>query len=55
MPSLSSTQAVRVQFRYGGSGTETDSCKSGSYNDRDDLVFDVDSLGKNVRRRIDRI
>lgn len=31
-------QAVRVQFRYGGSiGT----CTSGSYNDRDDIVFAV--------------
>jgi len=33
-----SEQAVRVQFRYGGSiGT----CTSGSYNDHDDLVFSV--------------
>jgi len=32
------TQAVRVQFRYGGSvGT----CTPGNYNDRDDLVFSV--------------
>jgi leucyl aminopeptidase len=32
------TQAVRAQFRYGGSaGT----CSSGSYNDRDDLIFAV--------------
>jgi bacterial leucyl aminopeptidase len=31
-------QAVRAQFRYGGSaGT----CTSGSYNDRDDLIFAV--------------
>jgi hypothetical protein len=32
------TQAVRVQFRYGGS---VDYCSSGGYNDRDDLVFAV--------------
>jgi leucyl aminopeptidase len=32
------TQAVRGQFRYlGTAGT----CTSGSYNDRDDLVFGV--------------
>jgi hypothetical protein len=34
-------QAVRVQFRYGGS---IGSCTSGSYNDRDDLVFAVVSV-----------
>lgn len=32
------TQAVRVQFRYGGN---IGSCTSGSYNDRDDVVFAV--------------
>ncbi|MBJ6764189.1 endopeptidase [Myxococcaceae bacterium JPH2] len=31
--------AVRAQFRYGG--TATSACVSGSYNDRDDLVFNV--------------
>jgi hypothetical protein len=31
-------QAVRVQFRYGGSISK---CSSGSYNDRDDVVFTV--------------
>lgn len=34
----SSTQAVRVQFRYGGSAVP---CSSGGYNDRDDVVFAV--------------
>ena len=33
-----SSQAVRVQFRYGGS---IGSCSSGGYNDRDDIVFTV--------------
>ena len=34
------TQAVRVQFRFGGTVT---TCTYGSYNDRDDLVFTVSS------------
>ena len=33
---FSSAQAIRAQFRYGGSATP---CVAGSYNDRDDLVF----------------
>jgi hypothetical protein len=35
-----SQQVVRGQFRYGGSAS---TCTSGSYNDRDDLVFGVGS------------
>ncbi len=34
-------QAVRAQFRYQGSAS---ACTSGSYNDRDDLVFAVSSV-----------
>ncbi|MBI3182495.1 MAG: hypothetical protein HYZ28_10150 [Myxococcales bacterium] len=33
------TQAIRAQFRYGGSASP---CYYGSYNDRDDLLFAVD-------------
>ncbi len=33
-----SLQAIRAQFRYGGTASP---CTSGSYNDRDDLVFAV--------------
>ncbi|MCY1014978.1 endopeptidase [Pyxidicoccus sp. MSG2] len=33
------THAIRAQFRYGG--TASSACVSGSYNDRDDLVFGV--------------
>ena len=33
-----SLQAVRAQFRYGGSASP---CTAGAYNDRDDLVFAV--------------
>ena len=36
-----STQAVRVQFSYGADGGNVDTCISGLYNDRDDLVFTV--------------
>ena len=39
---VGSKQAVRVQFRYGGS---VGSCSSGGYNDRDDLVFTVGGGG----------
>lgn len=35
------TQAVRVQFRFGG---QIGTCTYGSYNDRDDLVFTVNSI-----------
>jgi hypothetical protein len=38
-------QAVRAQFRYQGSAS---ACTSGSYNDRDDLVFAVDSPPETV-------
>jgi hypothetical protein len=38
LPTGGSLQAVRAQFRYQGSAS---SCTSGSYNDRDDLVFAV--------------
>ncbi|MDC0710891.1 endopeptidase [Stigmatella sp. ncwal1] len=37
--SATGQQAVRAQFRYGG--TASSACVSGSYNDRDDLVFAV--------------
>ncbi len=40
LPSGSSLQAVRAVFRYQGSAG---ACVSGSYNDRDDLVFAVDA------------
>jgi len=36
-------QAVRGNFRYGGA---VGSCSTGSYDDRDDLVFPVDSNGQ---------
>jgi hypothetical protein len=35
---LTGAQAVRAQIRYGGTAS---ACTSGSYNDRDDLVFTV--------------
>jgi leucyl aminopeptidase len=38
LPTGSTLQAVRAQFRYQGSAS---SCTSGSYNDHDDLVFAV--------------
>jgi subtilisin family serine protease/PKD repeat protein len=37
-------QAVRGAFRYGG--TAASSCTTGSYDDRDDLVFPVDNNGQ---------
>ena len=37
--STAGTHAVRAQFRYGG--TASSACVSGSYNDRDDVVFGV--------------
>ncbi len=40
LPSGSSLQAVRAVFRYQGSAG---ACVTGSYNDRDDLVFAVDA------------
>jgi hypothetical protein len=40
-----SLQAVRAQFRYTGS---VGSCVSGAYNDRDDLVFAVESGAPNT-------
>jgi hypothetical protein len=39
-PSGSTTQAVRVQFVYGGVSSP---CTAGGYNDRDDLAFSVGS------------
>ncbi len=42
LPSGGSLQAVRAAFRYTGSAG---SCVSGSYNDRDDLVFAVGGGG----------
>ncbi len=39
LPASSATQAVRAQFRYGGTAT---SCASGVYDDRDDLAFTVE-------------
>jgi leucyl aminopeptidase len=38
LPTGSTLQAVRAQFRYLGSAS---SCTSGSYNDHDDLIFAV--------------
>lgn len=38
LPTGGSHQAVRASFRYGGSASP---CPSGSYNDRDDIVFAV--------------
>ena len=42
LPSGGSLQAVRAAFRYQGSAG---SCASGSYNDRDDLIFAVGGGG----------
>jgi hypothetical protein len=42
IPAGSTNQAVRVQFRYGGNGA-SGPCMQGNWNDRDDLVFTVDS------------
>jgi hypothetical protein len=36
--STTGNHAIRAQFRYGGTAS---SCTSGSYNDRDDLIFNV--------------
>ena len=44
VPVGSETQAVRVQFRLSGGSSTTDPCLSGSYNDRDDVVFQVPPL-----------
>jgi hypothetical protein len=42
LPSTGTTHVIRANYRYGGSaGT----CTSGSYNDRDDLVFGVTQAG----------
>jgi len=38
LPTGSTLQAVRAQFRYLGSAS---SCTAGSYNDHDDLIFAV--------------
>lgn len=38
LPYGSTTQAIRAQFRYGGS---PEACTNGVFNDRDDLVFSV--------------
>ncbi|WP_257449697.1 RCC1-like domain-containing protein [Archangium lipolyticum] len=38
LPSGGATQAVRASFRYGGSAA---TCTQGSFDDRDDLAFDV--------------
>ncbi len=35
---MTGNHAIRAQFRYGGTAS---SCTSGSYNDRDDMVFNV--------------
>jgi leucyl aminopeptidase len=38
--SAGAMQAVRTNFRYGGTAS---ACSTGSYDDRDDLVFAVQS------------
>lgn len=42
-------QAVRVQLRAGGSGSGTDACVLGDYNDHDDVIFKVVGSGQTTQ------